>query len=108
MSPKIPETEDDDLDPFLSAQLASEPLPGEAFARQVVARIEASAQRRRRTLSGAAWIAAALAAGLALSLPETARPGFEVTPGIALGALGLLALCGLIWIGTESRTGHPV
>lgn len=108
MSPESPEPEDDDLDAFLAARLAAEPLPGERFAREVMARVERSARRRRRILGGAVWLAAALAAALALLLPAAAGPGFSLTPGSGLGLLVLLALGGLIWIGTESRTGRPV
>ncbi len=92
-----------EFDAYLSRRMRPIPLPDEDFTLALSARIT---QHRHR--HHAAWIAAVGVAAVvmlfALSLlPTLALPPATLTPQHVAAALLMVTLCGLAWIGAESK-----
>jgi hypothetical protein len=95
-------TPDDEFDAYLTAQLEEAALSDHEFSRGVVARMAAHRRRRRLALGGAGVVASIVAAVVLLLSPASVTAVPAMTPEGIVAMLLLVALCSLVWIGTES------
>jgi hypothetical protein len=93
---------DAEFDASLASHLQDADLPDQGFTRAVAARIERHRRRRFLALAGAGAVGGAMAAITASLWPVPVASFPAISPESIVAVLILVAVCGLVWIGTES------